>query len=150
MADVSLDRAGGGRGADLEGLHLTATPAIPTAGTSFATPAWPNPHRCGRRGKQRRHDCDGQRVRLCHFRYICLHHNGVTPLIVKAVQDLKPLFDADHDGIAKLNADNDNLRILVNTQQKQINALAAANMAKLKDQVKMLRDDLRALQKIRP
>lgn len=111
----------------------------------------PDPHRCGRHGEQRPHDCDGQRVRLCHFCHICLHHNGVTPLIVKAVQDLKHLFDADHDVIAKLNADNDNLRILVNTQQKQIDALTAANnMAKLKGQVKMQRDDLRALQKTPP
>jgi hypothetical protein len=45
--------------------------------------------------------------------------------IIKAVQELKSLFDADHDAIAQLRADNDNLRAANDNETAQIKALTA-------------------------
>jgi hypothetical protein len=39
-----------------------------------------------------------------------LNYNGFIVPLIKAVQELKSLFDGDHDALAKLKADNDNLR----------------------------------------
>lgn len=41
---------------------------------------------------------------------LTLASNGLMPVLTKAIQELKTLFDADHGDIARLKADNDNLR----------------------------------------
>jgi hypothetical protein len=59
-------------------------------------------------------------------------YGRVTPLIVKAVQDLKAIFDADHAEVLRLKAANDNFAAVVKAQQRQIDALTAANRTVLK------------------
>jgi hypothetical protein len=49
----------------------------------------------------------------------------LTPLAIKAVQELKALFDADHNDIAMLKTDNDNLRAANENEAAQIKALTA-------------------------
>lgn len=61
--------------------------------------------------------------------------------IIEALRVFKHQFDADHEELAKLKADNDNLRIQVDTQQKQIDALTAAN-----DNIEALQKAVRDLQ----
>jgi hypothetical protein len=46
-------------------------------------------------------------------------------LLTKAIQQLKVMFDADHDAIAELKADNDNLRAANDNEAAQIKALTA-------------------------
>jgi len=53
-------------------------------------------------------------------------YGRVTPLIVKAMQDLKHLFDADHDDIAKIKADNGELRRELNAANDNIKDLQMA------------------------
>ena len=52
---------------------------------------------------------------------------GFNALVVKAIQELKSLFAIDHDAIAKLKADNDNLRALVVKQGQEFQAYKAAH-----------------------
>jgi hypothetical protein len=46
--------------------------------------------------------------------------------IIKAIQELKSLFDSDHDAIAELKADNDNFRAANESLEKRVEALEAA------------------------
>jgi Chaperone of endosialidase len=45
--------------------------------------------------------------------------------VVKAIQELKSLFDTDHDALSKLKADNDSLRAANDNEAAQIEALTA-------------------------
>jgi hypothetical protein len=71
-------------------------------------------------------------------------YGRVTPLIVKAVQELKGLFDADHGEIVRLKADNDNLRGEMNTLLSRTSALVAQNGALVSStlELKAANDDL--------
>jgi hypothetical protein len=68
---------------------------------------------------------DDGKIPLKDGRGWSVDYGRVTPLIVKAVQDLKALFDADHDAIAQLEADNANLRAANDNESAQIKALTA-------------------------
>ena len=47
---------------------------------------------------------------------------SLTAPIVKAIQELKSLFDTDHDTLAKLKTDNDNLRARLEITNKELRA----------------------------
>ncbi len=50
-------------------------------------------------------------------------YGRLTPLAIKAIQELKSLFDGDHAEITKLKADNDNLRATNDNEAAQIKTL---------------------------
>ena len=52
-----------------------------------------------------------------------INSTGLIPPIVKAVQELKVIFDGDHGEIVKLKADNDNLRAANEKLEKRVEAL---------------------------
>jgi hypothetical protein len=54
-----------------------------------------------------------------------LEYNGLIAPVIKSIQELKALFDGDHEEIAKLKADNDNLKAANSYEAAQIKALAA-------------------------
>jgi hypothetical protein len=49
----------------------------------------------------------------------------MTALLAKAAQELKTMIDGDHDAIAKLKSDNDNLRAANDSEAAQIKTLTA-------------------------
>lgn len=57
-------------------------------------------------------------------RYFLDYQGFISPM-VKAIQELKALFDGDHADIAKLKADNDNLKAANDNEAAQIKVLTA-------------------------
>jgi trimeric autotransporter adhesin len=55
-----------------------------------------------------------------------VEYTGLIPPLIKAVQELKSLFDADHVALAKLKADNDNEAAEIKTLTTRLEALEAA------------------------
>ncbi|MDR3489798.1 MAG: tail fiber domain-containing protein [Bradyrhizobium sp.] len=54
-----------------------------------------------------------------------LAYGELVPVVIRAVQELKGLFDSDHDALASLQAANDNLRALNDDEEAQIKTLTA-------------------------
>lgn len=63
--------------------------------------------------------------------YKSVAYQAIVPIVVNAVQQLKSMFDSDHSELARLKADNDNLRSLHDADAKAIAELRA-EMADLK------------------
>ena len=52
-------------------------------------------------------------------------YGRLTPLLVRSLQELKTLFDGDHEEIVRLKADNDNLHAVNNSEAAEIKSEAA-------------------------
>ena len=68
---------------------------------------------------------------------------NLTSPIVKAIQDLKSLFDKDHDALAKLKADNDNLAAQLKAANDN-HAADAEAIEGLRAELKAANDNMRA------
>ena len=59
-------------------------------------------------------------------RYFLDYQGFISPM-VKAIQELKTMFDSDHDAIAKLTADNDNEAAQIKALTARLDALEASH-----------------------
>ena len=50
---------------------------------------------------------------------MAIDHRSLVPVLVRAIQQLKSLCDSDQDTLAKLKADNDDLRPPMTTKRRR-------------------------------